>query len=330
MMETYRATLRPQAALRSPWQADMLFGHLCWLIRYQEGEAALNTFLEPYRQGEPPLLFSDGFPQDWLPRPVLPPRTESGLRSKAESIAALQAAKEAKTIRWVRPAEFAALRAGQPVTLDPLPAMRLSRTVLKNQINRLTGGTTPQQEETVGGGNLYSLEELTTVQTTEIPPVPLDVSLYVRAADAAWAERARQLLADLALGGYGAKKSAGYGAFALVGWERFTEFDGEVPGANGFISLSNWVPARSDPTDGFYKLLVKYGKLGEEFAHSENPFKFPLVLLAAGASFYAETPIREWYGRLVTGIAPANEKVVQYGYAFAVPAYLTADPAEVP
>jgi CRISPR-associated protein Csm4 len=153
MMETYRATLRPQAALRSPWQADMLFGHLCWLIRYQEGEAALNTFLEPYRQGEPPLLFSDGFPQDWLPRPVLPPRTETGLRPKAEMITAMQAAKEAKAIRWVRPAEFAALRAGQPVTLDPLPAMRLSRTVLKNQINRLTGGTTPQQEEPVGGGN---------------------------------------------------------------------------------------------------------------------------------------------------------------------------------
>ena len=323
-MLTYRATLRPRSATLSPWQADTLFGQLCWLIRYEEGEAVLDEFLTPFRQGQPPLLFSNGFPADLLPRPQVPVRRENIPRNKTAQVSAMQAAKEGKAIRWIRMEEFNALRRGESPALQKHTALEASKTVLKNQINRLTGGTTGL-EEGEGGGNLYSLDELAFVDASEVNRVGLDVSVYVKAADETWGRRAGDLLERLARSGYGKKKSSGYGHFKLEEWERYLGFDASPFEANGFISLSNWVPAKNDPVQGFYTVLVKYGKLGEELANSENPFKYPLTMLTAGSSFYAAPPLGEWYGQLVEGIAPADERVVQYGFAFAVPAQLAEE-----
>jgi CRISPR-associated protein Csm4 len=77
-MKIYRAILKQLSPSRTPWQADTLFGHLCWQMLYHEGETALNDFLDLYRQRQPPLLFSNGFPGDYLPRPYLPPPTKVG------------------------------------------------------------------------------------------------------------------------------------------------------------------------------------------------------------------------------------------------------------
>jgi len=322
-MLTFRATLRPHSATLSPWQADTLFGHLCWLILHHEGEAQLNAFLDEYRQGTPPLLLSDGFPGDWLPRPLVPPSPEAGpKRSKAEHIHKMQEDKEGKDIRWIGLDEFNAFRRGEKVKPER-HMLSEHRTVLKNQINRLTGGTTAMDDE-AEGGNLYDLDELRFVDGFGEKRVRFDISVYVKARDKAAADRASEWFTRLARSGYGAKKSAGYGHFSLQDWQPFPDFDDPQLEPNGFISLSNWVPARADPTHGFYNTLVKYGKLGEELANSDNPFKFPLIMLTAGSAFYADAP-REWYGRLVSSVAPADERVVHYGYAFAVPAQLVKE-----
>jgi CRISPR-associated protein Csm4 len=152
------------------------------------------------------------------------------------------------------------------------------------------------------------------------------VAFYVKARDDAWAKRARTCFRYLARSGYGAKKSAGYGHVALAGWDPFDGFD-TPEGANGFVSLSNWVPSADDPRVGFYDTLVKYGKLGEGLAAAENPFKFPLTMLRAGSCFYVEGESAPAYGRLVKGIAPGAPETVQYGFAFAVPARLSEEGA---
>jgi CRISPR-associated protein Csm4 len=322
-MLTYRATLRPRSATRSPWQADTLFGHLCWLLRYREGESALTEFLDRYRQGQPPLLLSNGFPGGYLPRPLLPaPPVEVGL-SKQAQVRGMEEAKAGRGLHWVSLEQFNALRRGEPFTPEPQPEL-LWRTELKNQINRLTFGTTAVDEG--GGGNLYNVEELFFARSSGPERTGLDVSVYVRVEDEIWAGRVEIWLGELAQSGYGAKKSAGYGQFDLTGWQRFTDFDKAPSQANGFISLSNWVPAAADPTNGFYTRLIKYGKLGEEWATKGRPFKFPLVMLTAGSAFYAEPPLQEWYGRLVSGVDPdpdLQRPIVQYGFAFAIPARLT-------
>ena len=319
-MLVYRARLRPESATLSPWQADMLFGHICWLINYERGEAELIDLLNQYRQGEPPVLFSDGFPSDLLPRPVMPSSTPGTDRARDAQMAAMRAAKEAQDIRWMNLDDFEKLRRGERIMPRLALKLKSSRTVLKNQINRLTGGTTAIEED-AGGGNLYSATELFYLETSGITPTPLNVSIYIKAQDEKWGEWAHEILGLLSRSGYGAKKSAGYGQFKVIGWERFEHFEAEIPQVNGFISLSNWVPASNDPVNGYYTTLIKYGKLGEALANSENPFKFPLTMVSAGSCFLADPPVREWYGRLVNNIAPADPRVVQYGYAFAVPAY---------
>lgn len=76
---------------------------------------------------------------------------------------------------------------------------------------------------------------------------------------------------------------------------------------------------RATPTDGFYKTLVKYGKLGGEFTFCGKPFKKPLMMITAGSSFKVKEYIKLFYGRMVEDIAPAKPEVVHYGYAFSVP-----------
>jgi CRISPR-associated protein Csm4 len=325
-MQTYRVRLRPLSATLSPWQADTLFGHWCWLIRYEEGEAELGTFLEPYLAGEPPIVLSNGFPEEWLPRPILPPRLRAASRKKTDQVEAMQAAKAGKDVRFVSLDDFNDLCRGDEVLLTTSPDVVLQRTELKNLINRLTGTTASFEiEGQEVGGTLFDRQELAYVYRTDLLREPLDVSIYVKAADEGWATKAEDLFRRLARSGYGAKKTVGYGQFEVVGEiERFDGF-AELDDANGFVSLSNWVPARGDPQVGFYDTLVKYGKLGEELAVSENPFKFPLTMLTAGSSFYAEGEVRDYYGRLVEGIAPVSDEVVQYGYAFAVLARLAVE-----
>lgn len=290
-MKTYRAVLRPRSAARTPWQADTLFGHLCWQLRYEQGEPALADLLARYRAGEPPLLLSDGFPAGWLPRPLGPGHTDAG---------------------WVTLANFMAICSGEPPEPGAGPSFRSGRVELRGSALRAGLGDP-------AGTHTYYASELAYADAPQGQPAGLDIHLYLRAADDGWAERAHSWLAELARGGYGARKSAGYGQLALAGWEPWPAFDQAPAGANGFVSLANWAPARHDPTSGYYATLVKYGKLGEALASAGNPHKYPLLLLAAGSRFY-DAPARPWYGRLVEQVAVSAElPVVQYGYALAVP-----------
>ncbi len=294
-MNTFRARIRPRSAARTPWLADTLFGQLCWQVRYDQGEAGLAELLAHYRAGAPPLLFSDGFPVGWLPGPI-------GFGAPS----------------LVREAAFEALRRGERVAAFEKPAFAQGRVVLKGSASRLNGAWPGDAPASQG----YRVEELALAEPQLDGRQGLDICVYVRAADSAWATRARGWLEQLALGGYGAGKSAGYGQFELIDWEAWPGFNEAPPRANSFISLSNWVPARHDPTDGSYATLVKYGRLGEELAASSNPFKLPLLMLAAG-SYFRATPARPWYGRLVEQIAELRDlPIVQYGYAFAVAAAL--------
>lgn len=324
-MKIYRVRLSLDSASLSAWQSDTIFGHLCWTIRYNEGEEALSQFLAPFLAGEPPLILSNGFPGDLLPRPVLPPSAPPGLEMpKRDQVAVMRRAREGKGIKYVDLDEFNAICQGERVLLKPKEARVESRTVLKNQINRLTGTTAGPEAEEAVGGNLYDLEEAFYLKKNGLigKKAPVPISIYLKVVNDSWAERAKTLFDQMALAGFGAKKSAGYGQFKV---ESFEPFDGfAVPeGANGFISLSNFVPARDDPVDGHYRTLVKYGKLGEEFASNGaiSPFKFPLLMLAAGATFRDDNP-KDYYGRMVAGIHPQVNDIVQYGYAFAVPMIL--------
>lgn len=308
-MKLYRFTIKLHSPFGSPWQSDTLFGQLCWQKVFTAGEAALQTWLEPFRSGAPPFVLSDGFPSGVLPRPLLATADE-----RADSLDRYQRQKRQRKARWIHAADFERLRRGDDPDLEAVaewqPVLTLHAAIDRNT-QRTGGGES--------GGELY--------QTTAWYPRPPAgqqpgadalLDLYARATDAGLDEL-RQLLQDLSKVGYGRDKSVGLGQFTVGAVEDMSAWD-TLPSASGFISLSSYVPAPYDPAHGRWRLRVKLGKLGETLALSEHPFKRPLLQLEPGAAFRTTGHPRPWYGTVVTGIAPAHPQVVQNCQTVAVPA----------
>jgi CRISPR-associated protein Csm4 len=291
-MKTYKIQLRLKSGTITPFHADTIFGHLCWMVAYQQGDDGVQEFLQPFKDGNPPFLLSDGFPGDYLPKPL-------GVQFAVSDISQL---KKFKNMHFISLADFSCFRDAEQLPPSVIQHPVKSSLSPHNSISRLTNSTFAE-------GGLYSLEE----HFVSI------VSIYVKTISEKWKDKVVQLFADLSIGGYGRKKSIGKGNFCV---EQCEEFKGlpEVSDANGFVSLSHFCPAEKDPTDGMYKIFIKYGKLGDRFTFCGNAFKRPLVMLKPGAIFKTESKPREYYGRLIDkDIAPAKPEVVQYAYAFAVP-----------
>lgn len=304
-MPLFRVTFTMRGATATPWQADTIFGHLCWALRRREGETALADFLQFYTAGMTPIIVSDGFPGNLLPRPLMPatPGANDG-ETLGERRARARLAKEVGRQPYLSVDEFERALRGEAFVPAP-KRVPTERITLKNQIDRTVNSTGGSD----GAGHLYEFAETFWERVT----------IYVRTedVDSNWV---RGLFAEVAASGYGKRKSVGYGQIEEFAWEPFSGFEAP-PEPNGFVTLSGFVPAKGDPTRGFWRTVVKYGKLGEELAVAGNPFKRPLLMLAAGSCFY-DAPIRSVYGRLVDGVSPAHLEVVQYGLAFVVPARL--------
>src|SRR5256885_2344181 len=115
-MRLFKSSLTLHTASATRWHADTVFGHLCWSLLRRSGETTLTEFLSLYEAKTPPVLLSDGFPGDYLPRPLLPPSSAlvAG-ESKKRRIGRLRSAKKIQQIELLTLDEFNRARMGQPV-----------------------------------------------------------------------------------------------------------------------------------------------------------------------------------------------------------------------
>ena len=311
-MDTYRAILKPRGAHIFNWGSDALFGSFCWALHDTVGEKSLYDFIDSCRNSDPPIVFSNGFPGDWFPRPcsVLSPRQENA--SRDELINSSKLRKKIKSINYLTTEEFKQLLDGNPTKFDGSEFERKAEPMLQtayhNTIDRCTG--TSLQE----GGGLYTVDEFFENDT---------VSVYMR-IQPDWVDKVSELLRIVGIRGVGAKKSSGRGGFDVVDFSRYDEWP-TISDADGFVSLSNYVPAPDDPLDGIYRFTVKFGRLDREFA-AGAPFKRPLIQLLPGAVFRLppSESVRPFYGCLVEKIAPSFPNAVQGCYTLAVPCRTTA------
>lgn len=304
-MKWHKVEFKLKSWFASSWQADTIFGHLCWGMKYIYGEDRLQTFLNRYQTGSPPLLLSNGFPGDLLPRPILATPRITPTLSLQEQREQFQHYKKVRDVEYLSPQEFTLAINGQKVVPPSAPDFETRRVTLKNQLNRVTGTTGDQ-------GYLYSFQEY----------YWREVTIYLKLVED-FVEQARCLFHYIADTGFGKRKSIGYGQIENVSFDEFAGFASPAD-ANGFVTLSNFVPATNDPTNGFWQTMVKYGKMGEEYAQGENPFKRPFLVLKAGSTFY-DSPCREYYGRFVSNLNPRSE-TVQYAFALPVPMKLPGTP----
>jgi len=329
--KVYKVILKVKSSIVTPFQADTLFGTLCWGIRFLEGEKSLKEFRDNSLKENPPLIVSDGFPEDYLPKPILAPLKineseklveECYGKGKRDLIRGIRKLKELNKLDLI-PQNYlfkhiknlSLIQIGKDFLLERFkgPATE-SRANLRNTFNRLTA----RVEE----GGLFS--------ETEIYYLPGSrINFYVKLNESLFSvERLENLLTGyLELSGYGADKSVGRGSIKFVNIE-----DSDLPqvdSPNAFMSLSSFVPKTDDPSNGFYNPVLKYGKLGEHYASGKinkldgsgrvigmNPFKKPLYMFKAGSTFLLDgKPLEEYYGRIVDNVHWYPE-IIHYGLAF--------------
>ncbi len=336
-MNIYRITIEPKSAFRSRLQSDTIFGHLLWALRYTagaNGNQELADFLERYRAGEPPLLVSAGFPEDTLPTPTLSRPTPDTGGPVAGQVVRDLLRKAAGELRYLPLDQWPALvnnLSGQALgqmlekihkDLQALPNSKQIeqdyrrqhkvQAITRTAVDRITGSARE--------GQLFVAQE-----TFYRRPARFDI--WHKIFDESDLDRLKACWRWIEGNGFGKRKSTGAGAFKIT---RLLEAANEVlPQAdrpNGFMSLSAWVPARTDPPDVSYKTRVKRGKLAEQYA-IPGPWKKPLLMLEPGAvaRLLEGEPGREWYGQLVEDMHWTHEGIVQYGYAFPLPVYLSEE-----
>jgi CRISPR-associated protein Csm4 len=284
----------------TPWQSDTIMGHLAWCVVLREGEPGLKRFLEPFLEKSPPFVVSDGFPLGLLPKPFFPYAQALRQEMSAEESAL---AKKAKDAPFLTTEDFDDFRRGKDRRPSPLESPWKSFEMLHAVIDRTTFSTE-------GQGNIF------TTRAQALALEPSVMSVYVRAKEEV-VESVRDLFEYLSTIGFGRDKSTGSGEFRVVGFTECDLFAG-FDQANGFISLSTHVPAQTDPADGFWKLHVKRGKLGEG-AGRGNPFKRPLFQFLPGSVLFTGGAPAPWYGRVVEGIAPGMPEAVQICYCLTAP-----------
>jgi CRISPR-associated protein Csm4 len=285
--------------LGTPWQADTLMGHLAWCALRINGESGLKDFLQPFLENDPNFILSDGFPEGYLPRPTVP-FTTPNIR---ESIDEMSQKKRVRRTTLLSCDAFKALLCGDDT--EPVGKENLFHVV--ETIHAVMDRRT---ETTAGEGNIYSSEDTVLNSKTRI------ISIYIRLKPN-YVEKFLELIRYLSQVGYGRDKSTGLGQFRIVGFEPFDNF-ANFPEADGFISLSSFVPATSDPADGFWQIRIKRGKLGENTGRG-NPFKKPFIQLIPGSLFRTLQHPAPYYGRVLRDLAPGEPRAVQICYCLAVP-----------
>ncbi len=295
----YRITIHPAGSIGTPWQSDTIFGHLVWLVALREGNKAVKSFLEPFLDGDPPFILSDGFPGECLPVPMF---DVGDITPGARSIEEYVQYKKLKKARFITLKSFSQVRKEKHLISGFFDEPYVTVEILHASLSRHTNSTGEE-------GQLYPTYESFLKEHETI-------SVYIRCKND-WNKKVLELFEHLSLTGFGRDKSTGTGAFQIESFEEFQDFD-TFEGANGFISLSTFVPDESDPTEGRWRLRVKRGFLGEN-AGEGNPFKRPLLQFEPGAVFKTGNNPKPWYGRMVEKIAPGMPEAVQNCMSFAVP-----------
>lgn len=305
----YRAKIRPLSSYISRLQSDTFFGAFSWSYRYLYGEDGLKELLRSAWNGEPAIIFSNAFPEDVLPLPLGiydEDRNIDHVTDKAERKRAYQKNKKYKKCHLLSRDAFLKIQEGEwrgfsgALSSDP----EIVRDTVHNMVPR--GGA--DNPDTGIDTELYSQEE----KFVEEAVYDLYIFSEIKKDDL------RRTLELMFLLGIGAKKSVGKGSFDLLSLEEEKVLFNLV-GGNAFMALSNFIPSENDPAEGYYKTLVKYGKLDRELSVEDQPFKKPLMFIEAGAVFKCpKKDLRLFYGRCLHGIAVDSDISVG-AYTIAVP-----------
>lgn len=313
-MNLYKIVIKPVTSFCSPLQSDTFFGAFCWSYLHKYGEEALQEMICHSKTGRPDIIFSNAFPEGRLPMPAGIynfRKSENGILSKQERYEQYIIHKKESRLATITLKEFNSIINGTETPYSDGSNSELTTVSWRNMVSREAGSV----ESIEGAGSLFEAEETFTKENYDIY---ICSSLERNVLDST--------LDGMFKAGIGAQRSIGKGAFDIVG--ALEKFDGfEIPPKpNGFVALSNFIPQRGDPTEGYYRTLIKYPKLSYVSAEEDSPFKKPFIFLKAGSVFCTH-PVKEFYGSCIERVALkggiVSDEIVIGAYTVAIPCYLS-------
>jgi len=333
---SYKITWMPLSSLSTPLQSDTIFGHLCWAVKYLWEETSLEKLLSDLKENNR-LILSSAFPAGTLPKPSLPVKHEiiNQIRKKLLSelnknpIDDLGIAHVLKKARKKPYISHSVLKEAGYVY--DLPAVLYGQTKKEalDYIDRkmrekgrglLTVKDPKQEERCIEFHNMIDRQSGTTSGSGEFFASPttffkdhcfeswLDTDIYTL-------EQLQELFQFIQLHGFGKDKNTGKGRFEIkvepFTWPNCNHY-------NAYLCLSNMVPAHSDNVLSSYNGKAKFAKIGGDYATSETPFKYPLLMFEPGAVFFAGENKTPPLGCLLDNIHN-NKDIVQNLYAYSIP-----------
>lgn len=322
--------------LKSPivtrFQSDTIFGHICWAMWFLYGETSnrLDDFLHSYDVNEaPPLLVSNGFPKGYLPKPIIRPIKQEELKT---ALGTDDVIKNSYKIRNIKKMEFISKNHFSLLQEEKITPIKLFQFMFegydsilsdlnKEQRNIIQHNTINRIEAKVRTGGLYSREEFFYDfgdENSGIFEIYLKTNFFSK-------KEIERIFEYIKTQGFGKDKSTGKGYFDFEIKEGVDLPESKNP--NAFMTLSSYIPAEADPTEGYYQTFLKFGKLGGIYAKgtpevSGNPFKKPLIMFSPGSTFFdASYSSGKVYGSLLKGIHHIN-KIRHYALAFPIGTHL--------
>ncbi|MBU4486122.1 MAG: hypothetical protein KKD38_04270 [Candidatus Delongbacteria bacterium] len=296
-MFSYVITIQLKSALATPLHADTIFGHICWAIKFSEGNAALEEFLSQYDNGNPPVILSSAFPHGFLPKPIFKPQ----LSSSDITFEQIETYKQIKKIQYIpNKYFFDSIPVSESELVKDFKKIEFLRensylkTVagLHNTINRISGTMDEDQA-------LYSSTESWYKENSLFDIFVL--TDYDK-------EKAKNLFVKAFESGFGANKSIGKGIIVV---KEISETVFPKKG-NRAMALSNFVINNKNDVSNFrYDLFTKFGKLGGDYAITKYPFKKPVIMYKSGSSF--DSISEKFTGCLLKNIH-SDEKIRHYAY----------------
>lgn len=334
-MKFFEIIIEPQGGLGTPLKGDTLFGHFCWQAAYDVSliHGGLEQLLSRYA-ASPGVIFSSAFPklrwqgQAWyaLKRPELPGAVFP-FPPDLNKIAKIRARKSNRGKRWLlvpenlrldisqarcmtdqellQETDAAAAQAGRDHgRWGDTPRVAISLAQPHNTINRLSG--------TTGAGQFAPY---TQKMLHYVPGLKLAIFVLLE-EDLTDIGRVYRALAAMGAWGFGKDASIGQGRFALHGWRELVWPDASE--ANAAYALAPSVPARGSYRQVFFSPFVRFGKHGDMYARSSQPFKNPVLMADEGAVFFFKDSAgfgRPYLGTAVGNLSKALPGTVMQGFS---------------
>lgn len=340
-MKLYEVAIKPEAGFGSPLKGDTIFGHFCWQAKYDPSllSGGLDKWIAHYEK-VPFAVFSSAWPKFFHDKPCYYALKKpdapfdylfDGARGRDRK-ARHERFKEAKRKKWLLVGEDLRIdiKTARFATDSDLAQLAKTQLVCEtrerrhtrgpqhfmtsfeqphNTINRLTG--------TTGEGMSAPFSESA---FCFYPQTELAIFVWI-SEEATSIDRVRKGLKRIGQFGYGKNASTGLGRFSINGIAEISV--GPLHDSpNACYMLGPGVPEQGRFKELFYSPFVRFGKHGDVFARSANPFKNPIVMADEGAILVPRDSsvfAKPYLGKAVLNVSKALPQSVAQGYSLFLP-----------